>query len=98
MNRNTPAEIEELIANGRRLAAEATEILAAADKFFTQHNITPESAMARVRELGGETAVDEVLAKVQKEFDDVNSAVHLEQFHGARRRTPGRRVVTRSMV
>lgn len=98
MNRSFNHEIDELIANGRRLAKEATQVLQDADQFFAEHNITPESALEEVRKRGGEKAVAQVMAKVQAEIDLINDEVERQKLHLGKGRSSGRRVVTRQMI
>ena len=98
MNRSANPEIEELIANGQRLAKEATQMLEAAEKFFAEHNITPESALEEVRKRGGEKAVAQVRAKVEAEMQKINDEIAQQQMYATKKRPTGRRASTRSMI
>ncbi|RYX93959.1 MAG: hypothetical protein EOO28_16370 [Comamonadaceae bacterium] len=98
MNRSANPEIDELIASGRKLAREATELLEEVQQFFADHNITPESAMEEVRKRGGEDAVRKVLAQVDEETRKIEEEVAMRKLHMTKKRPAGRRASGRMMI
>jgi hypothetical protein len=96
MSNYSTREVEEVIANGRRLVAEAEEALAQTDRFFSEHNIKPEDSLEFVREHGGEAAVQAVQAQVAAALQRIDEAVERQRMHGPKPRQPGRRPRTRN--
>lgn len=92
MSRYSTQEIDELIANGRRLVAEAQEAIARSDRFFAEHNIDPAECLEFVRTHGGDAAVQEVQAQVKATIDSIEDELRTQRFHATRKRPTGRRL------
>jgi hypothetical protein len=88
-------EIDDVIANGRRLVKEAREALAMVDRIFAEHNIDPKDSLEEVRRQGGEDAVQALQAQVQAALSRVEDDVERQRLHTQKVRPEGRRPSTR---
>ena len=98
MKQRSNPEIDEVIANGRKLAKEAEALLEKVATFFAERNITAESALDDVRARGGEAAVEKVIALVEAEKQNIEDEMRQKRLYLAKTRAPGRRVNTRMKV
>ena len=98
MSKFSTEEIEEVIANGRRLVAEAREALANTDRFCAEHNIDPAECMEYLRKHSGEAAVRAVEAEVQALKLEIDEEVERRRLHGTKQRSAGKRPTTRNMI
>jgi hypothetical protein len=96
MSRLTTEEVDELIANGRRLVNEAKEAMAKSKKFFSEHNIDPRDALAFVRQHGGEPAVQAVEAQVKAAIQKIEEDAQRLRVHTPKMRPAGQRPRMRS--
>jgi hypothetical protein len=99
MSHQPQHQIDAVVANAKRLVAEAKEALAQTDRFFEEHGIDPRSSLETVRRHGGELAVQQVEAAVQAALREVTETVERDRVHGVKARAPGQRPPrVRSMI
>jgi hypothetical protein len=61
--RERERKIEKIVRNGEKVVAEAKAALAQMDSFMARNNIDPATIKERLRQLGGDKAVQEAEAK-----------------------------------
>lgn len=99
MSHPTSQQIEETIANGRRLVEQAQEALARTDQFFAEHGIDPAEALDALYREGGNEAVQALQAEVRETLQRIEAEVQRDKLHATKARNPAQRVrVPRPMV
>ena len=81
----------QIVAESERLIAEAREALAAGDRFFAEHGIDPDRLMDYVRRAGGERAVQNVEAEVERSMRKIREEAERRFQHMQFEHQPARR-------
>ncbi|MDR6536931.1 hypothetical protein [Variovorax soli] len=74
---NTPnlSEIKTTIAQARRVADQARQMLRDADRFFAEQGFDEETCLRELRRLGGENAVRKVQADIEKTLRSIEDEI-----------------------
>lgn len=92
MSSRSTQEIDELIANGRRLVAEAKEAIEKSDRFFAERDIDPAESLEFVRQHAGDAAVQEIQTQVKATIERIEKDLENRRLHAAKTRPAGKRV------
>lgn len=98
MSSRSTQEIDELIANGRRLVAEAKAAIEKSDRFFAERNIDPSKSLEFVREHAGEAAVQAIQEQVKATIEGIEQDLRARRLHAAKERPAGKRVRVRPNI
>ena len=98
MGSRSTTDINELIANGQRLLAEAREALARSKRLFEEHNIDPEASLEFVRKHAGEAAVVQIQEQVKATIQTIEQDLEQRRLHASKVRPAGKKVRVRNMI
>jgi len=89
-------EVNELIANGRRVVQEANEALERGRRFFAENNIDPKEIEEYMRNNAGNPEVLKAEARIKAEIDRIYEETLRRRLHEPKARPPGQRARIRN--
>jgi hypothetical protein len=96
MTSRSMAEAQQVIDEGRRLVADARATLAAADRFFAEHEIDPKQAIEELRKQSGDEAVEAAQAEAEALIRGIEEELQRKRMHGGKVRPVGQRARVRA--
>jgi hypothetical protein len=89
-------EVNELIANGRRVVQEANEALERGKRVFAELGIDPKEVAEYMRVNSGNPAVQKAEATLKAEIQRIEEETQRRRMHEAKARPPGKRARIRN--
>jgi uncharacterized membrane-anchored protein len=84
-------EVNELIANGRRVVQEANEALEKGRRLFAEFNIDPKEVEEFMRNNASDPLVKKVEAQIQAEIQQIQEETQRRRMHTPKARPSGQR-------
>jgi DNA-binding transcriptional MerR regulator len=84
-------EVNERIANGRRVVQEADEALERGKRFFAENNIDPKEIEEFMRNNASDPVVQKVEAQIKAEIEQIQEETQRRRMHAPKARTAGQR-------